>query len=107
MTKSTPGDRDFAEVDRFLKDVRLVFAGQADLHPKRHAVGEAKGTTLVLRVTRLAEVVAEVLELHVPVIGLDREHLPEEGFEAFVLPLLGGRGVGLEEPLVSRGLDFN
>jgi hypothetical protein len=88
------------------EDVGFVLARQAHAHAERHPKREPQRPALILRVARLAQVVAEVLELHVPVIRLNREHFAQKRLEPFGFALLGGN-IRLEEAFVSCCLDFN
>jgi hypothetical protein len=96
-------DRDLAEVDLLL-DRRLLLDAHADLEGA--AVGEPQLAALVGRVARRAELVAEVLELHRPVVGRDREHLAQDPLEAEVLAVLLRDGL-LEELRVRARLQVD
>ena len=99
-------DRDLAEVNVVLDHVLHVLARQANADAEGHAVGQAQRPALVDGVPRLGQRVADVVELDVAVVALDGEHLGQQGLQAVVLALVG-RGVLLEEALVSLDLDLD
>ena len=95
-------DRHIAQVDFFL-DRLLLVEPQPDA--ERPAVGQPQLAAFVRLVARLAQLVAQVLELERLVVALDREDLAQHAFEAVVLALVGGRFV-LQERCVAVGLDL-
>jgi hypothetical protein len=95
-------DRHVAEVDLLLD--RLL-AGQSQPDPQRPAIGQPQLPALVGRISRLAEVVAEIFELDRLVVALDREDLPQHSLDALIFPLVGS-DVVLQKRFVEAGLDF-
>ena len=96
--------RDFAHVDFLVLDE--VFLAQAQLHVERHRVGDALAQALELGVLGLAERVGDVFERQALVVGMDREHLAEDGLEALGLALLLGRAL-LQEVEIGRDLNLD
>jgi hypothetical protein len=96
-------DRQLAEVDLLLDRLLLV---QADPDLERRAVRQAQAPALVGGVARGAQLVAEVVQRHRAVVGLDREHLADDRLEALLLTLRE-REVPLQELGVGVGLEFH
>ena len=95
-------DRNVAEVDLLLD--RLL-PGEPQPDAKRPAVGEPELAALVGAIPRLAEFVPQVLDLHRPVVALDREDLPQHPLDALILALVR-RHVVLQEGVVKPRLDL-
>ena len=92
-------DRQVAQVDFFLDRLLLV---QPQPDAERPAVGQPQLAAFVRLVARLAQLVAQVLELERLVVALDREDLAQHAFQAFVLALVGRRLVLQETRRSSR-----
>ena len=81
-------DRNVAQIDLFLD--RLLFV-QSQPNAERLAVGQAQLAAFFGRVARLAQFVAQVLELDRLVVALDREDFAQHAFQAVVFALFRRR----------------
>ncbi len=95
-------DRQVAQVDFFL-DRLLLVEPQPDA--ERPAVGQPQLAAFIRLVARLAELVAQVLELELLVVAFDREDFAQHAFQAFVFALFR-RGIVLQEARVALRLDL-
>ena len=96
-------DGHVTQVDRFFEGGLALIEPEPDV--KRPAVGQAELTAFVGVVTRLAQIVVEILELERLVVTFDREDLAKDPFEPGVAALVD-RQVGLEESFVASRLDL-
>ncbi len=80
-------DRHFTQVYRILDHLGPVLALEPDPNPEGHAKGQPQRAAFIRRVASLRQFITEILQLQIPVIRLDREDLPKQCFEAFVLAL--------------------
>ena len=97
-------ERQFAHEHLLLLGGLFLFEQERDV--ERRAEGDALTETFQPVVLGLADVVAVVVQDHLPVVALDREHFLEDGLEADVLAL-GGGDVELQELRVRVGLQLN
>ena len=103
---ATHHDGELTEVDLLLGHVRAAFALQAHAHAEGAAVREAQLAALVGGIPGLLERVVHVLELHRPVVALDREDLKQQRLKAQGLQAIVGVRAELQEALVRVGLDL-
>ena len=96
-------DRHVAQIDRFLEHGLALVEAEPDVEGA--AIGQPELPAFVGIVPRLAQIVADVFQLQGLVVALDREDLPKDALEPRIGSLVG-RIIGLEETLVTPGLDL-
>ncbi len=99
-------DRELAQVNLLLGELRLALTLQTHPHPERAAVGQAEFAALIGGVARLFERVVDVLQGHRLVVTLDREDLVQERFQPLQFIAVLGDLAELKESLVRLGLDL-
>ena len=77
-------DRNVAEIDFFFD--RLL-ASQPQPYPQRTTIRQPQLTTFIGIVSRLPQLIPEILEFDRLVVALDRENLPKHTLDPLILPL--------------------
>ena len=96
-------DREFAHVNAFFHHILVVLTGQSAADTERPAVRQTQVAAFLRLVSRFAEFVIQVLQLHLSVVADDRKYLPEQAFQTLFFPS-GGIGIDLQEPLITGEL---